>query len=144
MLATSMTCVGGMRARDARFVSRMKNDNKKQNGVAPSVRTATTTRRVVTYAGKKSARKAGGGAPKTGGGGGGGGGGGASSGKYKSPGEVKEGSAYQTETRKIILSMSKVRKVTSNGKELIKNINLGMYLGAKIGILGRTVRVSRR
>jgi ATP-binding cassette ChvD family protein len=29
-----------------------------------------------------------------------------------------------------------VRKVTPNGKELIKNINLGMYLGAKIGILG--------
>jgi ATP-binding cassette ChvD family protein len=49
---------------------------------------------------------------------------------------VKEGSAYQTETRKIILSLGKVRKVTPNGKELIKNINLGMYLGAKIGILG--------
>jgi len=95
-------------------------------------RDATTT-----YAGKKSARKnakGGGGAKPAGGGGGGGGGGGA--GKYKSPGEVKEGSAYQTETRKIILSMSKVRKVTPNGKELIKNINLGMYLGAKIGILG--------
>jgi len=49
---------------------------------------------------------------------------------------VKEGSAYQTETRKIILSLGKVRKVTPNGKELIRNINLGMYLGAKIGILG--------
>jgi ATP-binding cassette ChvD family protein len=34
------------------------------------------------------------------------------------------------------LSLGKVRKVTPNGKELIKNINLGMYLGAKIGILG--------
>jgi energy-dependent translational throttle protein EttA len=50
--------------------------------------------------------------------------------------QVSEGSAYQTETRKIILSLSKVRKVTPQGKELIKNINLGMYLGAKIGILG--------
>ena len=49
---------------------------------------------------------------------------------------VSEGSAYQTETRKIILSLNKVRKVTPKGKELIKNINLGMYLGAKIGILG--------
>jgi ATP-binding cassette ChvD family protein len=49
---------------------------------------------------------------------------------------VSEGSAYQTETRKIILSLNKVRKVTPQGKELIKNINLGMYLGAKIGILG--------
>ena len=85
-------------------------------------RDATTT-----YAGKKSARKnaKGGGGAKPAGGGGGGGGGGA--GKYKSPGEVKEGSAYQTETRKIILSMSKVRKVTPNGKELIKNITLTFY-----------------
>lgn len=49
---------------------------------------------------------------------------------------MSEGSAYQTETRKIILSLNKVRKVTPQGKELIKNINLGMYLGAKIGILG--------
>jgi ATP-binding cassette ChvD family protein len=81
-------------------------------------------------AGKKDKRKSGGG---------GGGGGGAKTGGnqgHKSPGKVKEGSAYQTETRKIILSLGKVRKVTPNGKELIKNINLGMYLGAKIGILG--------
>jgi hypothetical protein len=46
------------------------------------------------------------------GGGGGGGGGGAKTGGggsgMKSPGKVKEGSAYQTETRKIILSLSKV------------------------------------
>lgn len=27
-------------------------------------------------------------------------------------------------------------KVTPNGKEILKNINLGMYLGAKIGVLG--------
>ena len=83
-------------------------------------------------AGKKDKRKAGGGGAKTAGGG-------AKTGGnqgHKSPGKVKEGSAYQTETRKIILSLSKVRKVTPTGKELIKNINLGMYLGAKIGILG--------
>jgi ATPase subunit of ABC transporter with duplicated ATPase domains len=82
-------------------------------------------------AGKKDKRK--------GAGGGGGGGGGAKPAGnqgLKSPGKVKEGSAYQTETRKIILSLAKVRKVTPNGKELIRNINLGMYLGAKIGILG--------
>jgi len=88
-------------------------------------------------AGKKDKRKSG--APPTGGGGGGGGSGAAKTGGnsgHKSPGKVKEGSAYQTETRKIILSLSKVRKLTPNGKELIKNINLGMYLGAKIGILG--------
>ena len=51
-------------------------------------------------------------------------------------GDVSEGSRYQTETRKIILSLNKVKKTTPQGKELIKNINLGMYLGAKIGILG--------
>ena len=27
-------------------------------------------------------------------------------------------------------------QVTPTGKEILKNINLGMYLGAKIGILG--------
>ena len=104
--------------------------------------------------GKKSARKGKSAAPPPppsgGGSGGGGGGGGGGDAKpagaaakrqnqsMKSGGSknVSEGSAYQTETRKIILSLNKVRKVTPQGKELIKNINLGMYLGAKIGILG--------
>ena len=101
--------------------------------VAPgSAVTLRTSKRgdLCVRAGKKDKRKAGKG---------GGGGGGAKTGGnqgHKSPGKVKEGSAYQTETRKIILSLGKVRKLTPNGKELIKNINLGMYLGAKIGILG--------
>ena len=101
--------------------------------------------------GKKSARKGKSAAPPpppSGGGSGGGGGGGDAkpagaaakrqNQSMKSGGSknVSEGSAYQTETRKIILSLNKVRKVTPQGKELIKNINLGMYLGAKIGILG--------
>jgi hypothetical protein len=33
-----------------------------------------------------------------------------------------------------------VAQVAPNGKELLKNINLGMYLGAKIGILGEMTR----
>ena len=101
--------------------------------VAPgSAVTLRTSKRgdLCVRAGKKDKRMAG-----TGGGGGGGAKTGGNQG-HKSPGKVKEGSAYQTETRKIILSLGKVRKVTPNGKELIKNINLGMYLGAKIGILG--------
>ena len=108
-----------------------------RHGVAGARLPGATARRLsarrgdlCVRAGKKDKRKSGGG---------GGGGGGAKTGGnqgHKSPGKVKEGSAYQTETRKIILSLSKVRKVTPNGKELIKNINLGMYLGAKIGILG--------
>ena len=107
--------------------------------------------RITTTAGKKSARKGKSAAPPRqspsggGGGGGDGGGGGSSSNAAKKQNQsmksggskgVSEGSAYQTETRKIILSLNKVRKVTPQGKELIKNINLGMYLGAKIGILG--------
>ena len=109
-----------------------------RHGVAGARLPGATARRLsarrgdlCVRAGKKDKRKSGGG--------GGGGGGGAKTGGnqgHKSPGKVKEGSAYQTETRKIILSLGKVRKVTPNGKELIKNINLGMYLGAKIGILG--------
>jgi len=54
----------------------------------------------------------------------------------KSPGEVKEGSAYTQETRRTILTMHKVSKRAPNGKEILKNVSLGMYLGAKIGILG--------
>ncbi|KAG2486629.1 hypothetical protein HYH03_014686 [Edaphochlamys debaryana] len=65
----------------------------------------------------------------------GGGGGGAAT-KYKSPGDVRSGSAYKEETRKIILSLERVRKVAPGGKELLKGVSLGMYLGAKIGVLG--------
>jgi sulfate-transporting ATPase len=38
--------------------------------------------------------------------------------------------------RKIILSLDKIGKRITSGKEILKNINLGMYLGAKIGVLG--------
>jgi energy-dependent translational throttle protein EttA len=71
-----------------------------------------------------------------GGSGGGAGGGGGGGGKFKSPGEVKEGAAYAQETRKTILTMQKLNKVTPQGKQLLKGVSLGIYLGAKIGILG--------
>lgn len=79
---------------------------------------------------------------KGGGGGGGGGkagGGGSSSqpaGTRSSTKDVREGATYAQETRKIILSLQGIRKVAPNGKQVLNNINLGMYLGAKIGILG--------
>ena len=132
----------GGRGRGGKLKSNWNNRRQKHGGMQ------------ITAMGKKSARKGKAAAPAppspsntTGGGGdaaapGGGGGGGAAAKKQnqsmKSGGSkgVSEGSAYQTETRKIILSLNKVRKVTPQGKELIKNINLGMYLGAKIGILG--------
>ncbi|EFJ47981.1 hypothetical protein VOLCADRAFT_104944 [Volvox carteri f. nagariensis] len=47
-----------------------------------------------------------------------------------------QGGAYKEETRKIILSLERVRKVAPGGKELLKGVSLGMYLGAKIGVLG--------
>jgi len=84
-----------------------------------------------------SAKRGSGGPPKPAGGGGGGGGAGTSTKQYKSPGDVRvDREAYGQETRKVILSLEKIRKVAPNGKELLKNINLGMYLGAKIGVLG--------
>ncbi|GJP61747.1 hypothetical protein CLOP_g18884 [Closterium sp. NIES-67] len=93
-------------------------------------------------AGKKG-KKGGGSGGKAGGGGGGGGGGaggGGGGGKLKSAGSkapaADRGAAYQNETRKIILSVNRLRKVAPNGKEILKNISLGMYLGAKIGFLG--------
>mmetsp|Transcript_6359 Transcript_6359/g.17783 ORF Transcript_6359/g.17783 Transcript_6359/m.17783 type:complete len:652 (+) Transcript_6359:178-2133(+) len=81
----------------------------------------------------KGPRGGGGGAatktkPQKGGGGGGG--------SYKSPGDVRDGAAYEQETRKIILSLDRVSKVAPNGKQILKNVGLGMYLGAKIGVLG--------
>eukprot|EP00271_Cylindrocystis_brebissonii_P015643 TRINITY_DN385_c0_g15_i1.p1 TRINITY_DN385_c0_g15~~TRINITY_DN385_c0_g15_i1.p1 ORF type:complete len:668 (-),score=135.65 TRINITY_DN385_c0_g15_i1:60-2063(-) len=60
---------------------------------------------------------------------------GAKSAGSKTP-PTDKGSAYQNETRKTIISVQKLRKVTPTGKEILKNINLGMYLGAKIGFLG--------
>ena len=144
---TSSVFFGGKRHQSLLDV-KSSNCNRRHQG-----RTGTQ----ITAMGKKSARKGkaaapappspsnttgGGGDAAAPGGGGGGGGGGAAAKKQnqsmKSGGSkgVSEGSAYQTETRKIILSLNKVRKVTPQGKELIKNINLGMYLGAKIGILG--------
>ncbi|CAI6001754.1 unnamed protein product [Closterium sp. NIES-64] len=109
-----------------------------------STSTAPRTAKVVAMAGKKG-KKGGGGGGRTGGGGGGGGGaggggGGGGGGKLKSAGSkapsADRGTAYQNETRKIILSVNRLRKVAPNGKEILKNISLGMYLGAKIGFLG--------
>lgn len=75
----------------------------------------------------------------------GGGGGGAAKGAPSSNGtagtrsstkEVRQGASYSQETRKIILSLERIRKVAPNGKEVLNNVSLGMYLGAKIGVLG--------
>lgn len=72
---------------------------------------------------------------KGGGGGTTGGGGAVKSAGSKVPSSEK-GTAYQNETRKVILSVNKLQKVAPSGKEILKNISLGMYLGAKIGFLG--------
>jgi energy-dependent translational throttle protein EttA len=64
------------------------------------------------------------------------GGGGSDKVKLKSGGAVREGAAYGQETRKTILTMNRVSKVTPTGKTLLSNVSLGYYLGAKIGILG--------
>ncbi|CAK0752347.1 hypothetical protein CVIRNUC_002139 [Coccomyxa viridis] len=55
---------------------------------------------------------------------------------YKSSGPIKEGAAYEQETRTTILALDKVSKVAPNGKQVLKDVGLGMYKGAKIGFLG--------
>jgi ATP-binding cassette ChvD family protein len=50
--------------------------------------------------------------------------------------EVSKGSAYEQETREIILSLNNITKTALNGTPILKDVSLGMYLGAKIGILG--------
>ncbi|KAG1680356.1 hypothetical protein FOA52_015446 [Chlamydomonas sp. UWO 241] len=94
--------------------------------VAPACSLRLTRRPASVLAAKK----------KSGGGGGGGGGGPKDVVERGNQKQVKTGNAYKEETRKIILSLDKIRKTTPTGKEILKNINLGMYLGAKIGILG--------
>ena len=41
-----------------------------------------------------------------------------------------------SDDKKVIFSMHKVNKVTPAGKHILKDVTLGFYHGAKIGILG--------
>ena len=45
--------------------------------------------------------------------------------------------AYKEETRDIILSLDHVDKKSQDGSYILKDVCLGMYMGAKIGILGK-------
>ncbi|DBA71404.1 TPA: hypothetical protein ACH3X2_011207 [Trebouxia sp. C0005] len=56
---------------------------------------------------------------------------------YKSAGDVREGGAYTQETRDVILSLDRATKTAPNGKQILKNVGVAMYLGAKIGFLGQ-------
>ncbi|BBN17008.1 energy-dependent translational throttle protein EttA [Marchantia polymorpha subsp. ruderalis] len=76
------------------------------------------------------------GSKKAGGGGGGGSAQKSSGSRGGGAGVAEKGTPYENETRRIILSLRNMRKVTPMGKEILKGINIGMYLGAKIGLLG--------
>ena len=41
--------------------------------------------------------------------------------------------AYEQETRTTILGLDRVSKVAPNGKEILKDVRIAMYKGAKIG-----------
>lgn len=45
--------------------------------------------------------------------------------------------AYTQETRDVILSLDRATKTAPNGKQILKNVGVAMYLGAKIGFLGQ-------
>ena len=79
---------------------------------------------------KRSAKKGGKGKGKKGGGGGG-----ASVPIPTSDSAAPD--AYNQETRDIILSLDHVDKKSQDGSYILKDVSLGMYMGAKIGILGR-------
>lgn len=49
---------------------------------------------------------------------------------------AKEGRAYESETRRVVLSLDRVSKTTPTGKSLLKDISLGVYLGARIALIG--------
>ena len=95
-----------------------------RNVAAATRRAPACSRRMpAVYAGKKGKK------------GGGGGGGGAGK-PARKKNEISEGRAYEQETRKTILSFSKLKKTVSGGKQVLKDVSLSMYLGAKIGVLG--------
>ena len=95
-----------------------------RNVAAATRRAPACSRRMpAVYAGKKGKK------------GGGGGGGGAGK-PARKKNEVSEGRAYEQETRKTILSFGKLKKTVSGGKQVLKDVSLSMYLGAKIGVLG--------
>ena len=41
--------------------------------------------------------------------------------------------AYEQETRSVILSASRLTKMAPNGKQVLKDVSVAMYKGAKIG-----------
>lgn len=49
---------------------------------------------------------------------------------------AKEGKAYESETRRVILSLDRVCKTTPTGKPLLKDISVGLYLGARVAVIG--------
>jgi ATPase subunit of ABC transporter with duplicated ATPase domains len=49
---------------------------------------------------------------------------------------AKEGAAYNSETRRIVLSLDRVSKTTPLGKSLLKDISVGLYLGARVAVVG--------
>ena len=55
---------------------------------------------------------------------------------HQSPNVICCSAAYKEETRKMILTLNHVSKTAPNGKQILKDVGLGMYLGAKIGFLG--------
>lgn len=84
--------------------------------------------RQVAHAKKKGNKTGGGGGGGAKGAAGGGGGGGSSTqpaGTRSSTKEVREGTTYAQETRKIILSLQGIKKTAPNGKQVLNNINLG-------------------
>jgi len=51
--------------------------------------------------------------------------------------KVSDGAAYTQETRDIILELDHATKSAPDGTPILKDVCLGMYMGAKIGILGK-------
>lgn len=46
---------------------------------------------------------------------------------------MRDRAAYEQETRSIILSAQRLTKVAPNGKQVLKDVSVAMYKGAKIG-----------
>jgi hypothetical protein len=56
---------------------------------------------------------------------------------------MRDRAAYEQETRSIILSASRLTKVAPNGKQVLKDVSVAMYKGAKIGARSTQILIQR-
>lgn len=130
MHAARMRAAAGTRAASARTVPTVLAPTRLIHAPAPRPGS------LLIAAAKKKGGKGKGAPPPPPSGGSGGGGDSAPRSASEARKGAKDGAAYQSETRRVILSLDRVCKTTPTGKPLLKDISVGLYLGARVAVIG--------